>query len=129
MRAEQLPQVAAAFAPVDTPIHVADSREGWADALRALILSLYAGKMPPLDTSKVRPEGSILKTFGGLASGPEPLHRLRAFMVDLFRNAAGRQLTPLECHDLVCNIGEVVVVGGVRRRASAAACLMASMQK
>jgi hypothetical protein len=114
--------VASQFAEVAQPVHVADSREGWAAALRELVLTLYAGRVPPLDTSAVRPEGSILKTFGGLASGPEPLHRLHAFMARLFRGAAGRRLTPTECHDLVCNIGEVVVGGGVRRYAPRTCC-------
>lgn len=82
-----------------------------------------AGTVRPFDTSAVRPEGSILKTFGGLASGPAPLHRLHKFAVDLFTGAAGRKLTTVECHDLVCNIGEVVVVGGVRRCAPASCAL------
>lgn len=73
------------------------------------------GTVRPLDTRDVRPEGSILRTFGGLASGPRPLLELHAFMVHLFRGAAGRRLTPIECHDLICKIGEIVVVGGVRR--------------
>lgn len=112
--------MAATLKDVDTAVYVGDSREGWATALRELVLSLYAGRVPPLDTRDVRPEGSVLKTFGGLASGPEPLHRLRDFMATLFRGAAGRKLTPVECHDLICNIGEVVVVGGVRRCALSA---------
>lgn len=107
--------VAAQHAAAAAPIYVADSREGWATALRELTAALYRGDVPQLDTRDVRPEGSILRTFGGLASGPAPLHELHAFMVDVFRGAAGRRLSPLECHDLVCKIGEIVVVGGVRR--------------
>jgi hypothetical protein len=83
---------------------------------------LDAGSVPPLDTSTVRPEGAILRTFGGLASGPEPLHRLHAFMARFLRGAAGQRLTPLECLDLVCNIGEVVVGGGVRRYTPRTCC-------
>ena len=107
--------MAATFSDVLKPVYVGDSREGWASALRELVLSLYAGQVRTFDTRDVRPEGAVLKTFGGLASGPEPLHRLQEFLVRLFKDAAGRKLTPLECHDMVCKIGEVVVVGGVRR--------------
>eukprot|EP00892_Ulva_mutabilis_P001880 jgi/Ulvmu1/11693/UM008_0103.1 len=114
---DKLPIVAAEFTTAPEPIYVGDSREGWSRALRALTASLYDGTVRELDTRDVRPEGAILRTFGGLASGPRPLHELHAFMLDLFRGAAGRRLTPLECHDLVCKIGEIVVVGGVRRSA------------
>jgi ribonucleoside-triphosphate reductase (thioredoxin) len=117
-RAEQLPVVADRFEESSTPVYVADSREGWASALRELVLSLYCGKIQKFDTRDVRPAGSILKTFGGIASGPEPLHGLQSFFVSLFRNAAGRRLTPLECHDCICHIADIVVVGGVRRCAS-----------
>lgn len=110
--------MATTFSEGHAPVYVGDSREGWAEALRELVLALYAGKVCAFDTRDVRPEGAVLKTFGGLASGPEPLHRLQAFLVDMFKGAAGRKLTPLECHDMVCNIGEVVVVGGVRRCAA-----------
>lgn len=113
--ADQLPVIAAEFTASPEAIYVADSREGWASALRALVAALYRGEVPQLDTRDVRPEGSILRTFGGLASGPQPLHELHEFMVELFQRGAGRRLTPLECHDLVCKIGEIVVVGGVRR--------------
>ena len=106
-----------------TPIHVRDSREGWSEGLRQLLRGLYAGKLHPFDTADVRPKGAILQTFGGLASGPGPLHDLHAFAEKVFREAAGRRLTPLECHDLVCKIGESVVVGGVRRCSSHAVLL------
>jgi hypothetical protein len=119
MHADQLPVVPERIEQSGVAICVEDSREGWADALRLLLAGLYSGVLRPLDTSAVRPEGSILKTFGGLASGPRPLHELHEFAAATFRGAAGRRLTPLECHDLVCKIGESVVVGGVRRCACA----------
>lgn len=99
----------------DIVIKVADSKIGWAKAFRELIHLLYAGQVPSWDMSKVRKAGARLKTMGGRASGPEPLQELFRFTINLFRNAAGRKLTSLECHDLVCKIAEIVVVGGVRR--------------
>ena len=113
----QLPIVNEHFEDSSTVITVADSKAGWARALRELIAMLYAGQKPMIDYSLVRPAGSRLKTFGGRASGPEPLEDLFKFTVRLFEQAAGRRLTSLECHDLVCKIAEVVVVGGVRRSA------------
>ena len=113
----QLPMVNEHFEDSSTVITVADSKAGWARALRELIAMLYAGQKPMIDYSLVRPAGSRLKTFGGRASGPEPLEDLFKFTVRLFEQAAGRRLTSLECHDLVCKIAEVVVVGGVRRSA------------
>lgn len=113
--ADQLPVVPHNITDSSTAIHIGDSREGWAEGLRQLLRGLYAGTLRPFDTSDVRPEGAILQTFGGLASGPAPLHELHAFAEKVFREARGRRLTPLECHDLVCKIGESVVVGGVRR--------------
>ena len=101
----------------DTIITVEDSKEGWAHSLRQLISLLYGGFIPKWDTSKVRPAGARLKTFGGRASGPGPLEELFRFFVATFRNAQGRRLSSLECHDLMCKIGEIVVVGGVRRSA------------
>lgn len=98
-------------------ITVHDSKEGWAKAYRLLIASLYAGEIPTWDVSKVRPAGAPLKTFGGRASGPEPLVDLFQFTIKTFKGAQGRKLNTLECHDLMCKIGEVVVVGGVRRSA------------
>ena len=112
-----LPIVADTIEPTDTVIHVADSKMGWAKAFRELVSLLYVGNIPKWDTSRVRPAGSPLKTFGGRASGPAPLEELFNFTVDLFKGASGRRLTDLECHDLCCKIGEVVVVGGVRRSA------------
>jgi len=114
---EQLPRVAEDFHDTDTCIIVRDSKLGWAKALKELIAMLYAGQVPSWDVSRVRPAGSPLKTFGGRASGPEPLVDLFKFCVRTFKAAAGRRLTTLECHDIVCKIAEIVVVGGVRRSA------------
>ncbi len=113
----ELPRVSEDFHPSDTVITVADSKLGWAKGLKELVGMLYIGQIPRWDLSKVRPAGAPLKTFGGRASGPEPLESLFNFAVDIFRNAAGRKLSSLEAHDLVCKIAEVVVVGGVRRSA------------
>jgi len=98
-------------------IDVKDSKEGWCEALRKLINYLYAGTIPLWDVSKVRPAGAPLKTFGGRASGPEPLVSLFIYVVNKITTAKGRQLKPIEAHDIMCKIGEVVVVGGVRRSA------------
>lgn len=117
----QLPTVAEDFHESDTTIVVADSKLGWAKSLKELLGLLYAGQIPQSDTSKVRPAGSPLKTFGGRASGPEPLIELFRFCIETFKAAAGRKLTTLECHDIVCKIADIVVVGGVRR--SALICL------
>lgn len=117
----KLPEVAEEFHEVDTTIRVADSKQGWAGALRQLISLLYAGHVPKWDFTGIRPAGARLKTFGGRASGPAPLGELFTFTVGLFRKAAGRKLNSIECSDLVCKIAEVVVVGGVRR--SALICL------
>lgn len=113
----QLPVVAEEFHDTDTTIVVADSKLGWAKALKEMIGLLYAGQVPKWDLSKVRPAGAPLKTFGGRASGPEPLNQLFLFCVSTFKNSAGRKLTSVECHDIVCKIAEIVVVGGVRRSA------------
>jgi len=112
-----LPDVAEEFHPSDTKIVVADSKLGWAKAFKELLAMLYHGQVPKWDLSKVRPAGAPLKTFGGRASGPEPLDDLFKFSVKVMRSAAGRKLTSLECHDIICKIAEVVVVGGVRRSA------------
>ena len=113
----QLPTIADEFFETDTTITVADSKLGWAKALKELIGMLYVGQIPRWDLSKVRPAGAPLKTFGGRASGPEPLESLMNFTVNVFKNAAGRKLSSIEAHDVVCKIAEVVVVGGVRRSA------------
>jgi ribonucleoside-diphosphate reductase alpha chain len=113
----KLPEIADDFFPTDTTIVVSDSKLGWAKALKELIHLLYGGQIPKWDTSKLRPAGARLKTFGGRSSGPGPLEDLFRFAVRLFRNAAGRKLTSVECHDLVCKIAQIVVVGGVRRSA------------
>ena len=113
----QLPVVADDFNMSDTTIVVADSKLGWAKSLKELVGMLYVGQIPRWDLSKIRPAGAPLKTFGGRASGPEPLESLFKFAVSLFQNASGRKLSSLECHDLVCKIAEIVVVGGVRRSA------------
>lgn len=112
-----LPIIAAEFRHVDDTIVVQDSKLGWAKAYKKLLSSLYEGDIPKVDYSKIRPAGARLKTFGGRASGPEPLRRLFEFSVDTFKQAAGRRLTSIEVHDLMCMIGEIVVVGGVRRSA------------
>ncbi len=114
---KKLPTVAETFEDSDTTIVVADSKKGWAKAYRELISLLISGQVPKIDYSKVRPAGTRLKVFGGRASGPEPLRELMEFTINTFRNAAGRKLYPIECHDIVCKIAEIVVVGGVRRSA------------
>jgi len=114
---EQLPIVPDELFTTETTIQVADSKLGWAKALKELVHLLYAGQIPSWDVSKVRPAGAPLKTFGGRASGPQPLTDLFKFVVATFKKAAGRRLTTLESHDIVCKIAEIVVVGGVRRSA------------
>lgn len=121
---KQLPEIPDELHPTETVIKVRDSKIGWASAYRELVSLLYAGKVPSWDTSKVRPEGTPLKTFGGRASGPGPLEELFRYTVTVFRHAAGRKLTSEECHGIVCKIGDIVVVGGVRR--SALLCLFNS---
>jgi len=113
----KLPDVAEEFHETDTVIHVADSKIGWAKAYRELISLLYSGQLPKWDIDGVRPAGAPLKTFGGRASGPEPLVDLFTFTVEIFRQAAGRKLSSIECHDICCKIAQIVVVGGVRRSA------------
>ena len=103
--------------PIDHTIVVRDSKGGWSDAFRQLLAHLYAGHIPKWDTSKVRPAGAKLKVFGGRASGPQPLIDLFNFAVSTFKNAVGRKLNSVECHDLVCKVADIVVVGGVRRSA------------
>ena len=114
---EKLPMVGEEFHETDTVIKVGDSRPGWAKSLKELIAMLYSGQIPKFDVSEVRPAGARLKTFGGRASGPQPLLELFDFCIQKFKAAAGRRLYPIECHDIMCKIGEVVVVGGVRRSA------------
>jgi ribonucleoside-diphosphate reductase alpha chain len=114
---EKLPIVNEDMHSTSTVIKVGDSRPGWAKSLRELIAMLYAGQIPQWDVSEVRPAGARLKTFGGRASGPAPLEELFEFIIDIFKGAKGRRLYPIECHDIMCKIGEVVVVGGVRRSA------------
>ena len=113
----QLPTVNEHFEHSRTTIKIGDSKAGWARAFRELIALLYQGQIPRIDPSEVRPAGARLKTFGGRASGPQPLIDLFDFTIGIFKNAAGRKLTPLEAHDIMCKVGEVVVVGGVRRSA------------
>ena len=113
----KLPEVAEDFHDTDTTIVVADSKVGWAKAYKELLQLLFAGQIPSWDVSKVRPAGARLKTFGGRASGPDPLVDLFRFSVEVIRNAAGRKLTSIECHDLMCKVADIVVVGGVRRSA------------
>ena len=113
----KLPEIPEQLYDCDTIITVRDSKEGWAKGLRMLISLLYAGEIPKWDLTQLRPAGAPLKTFGGRSSGPDPLNDLFKFIVRIFKNAHGRKLTSLECHDIMCKIGEVVVVGGVRRSA------------
>ena len=113
----KLPEVPDELYKSDTTIVVSDSKEGWAKALRQLISLLYAGEIPKWDTHKVRPAGAKLKTFGGRASGAEPLEDLFRFTCETFVAAKGKKLSSIQSHDLMCKIGEVVVVGGVRRSA------------
>ena len=113
----QLPTVSEHFENTKSTIVVADSKAGWARAFRELIAMLYSGQIPVVDVSNVRPAGARLKTFGGRASGPQPLVDLFDFTIGKFKEASGRKLTASECHDIMCKVGEVVVVGGVRRSA------------
>jgi len=113
----KLPAVSETLEYSDSVINVGDSKEGWARGFRELIGSLYQGSIPQWNMDKVRPAGALLKVFGGRASGPEPLEDLFRFTVDTFKDAAGRKLNSLQCHDIMCKIGDVVVVGGVRRSA------------
>jgi len=114
---ERLPEVNKDMMNTETVIRVKDSKLGWASAYRELISLLYSGRVPQWDLSKIRPAGSRLKTFGGRASGPEPLDELFRYTVETFKTAKGRKLTTLEVHDVVCKIADIVVVGGVRRSA------------
>ena len=113
----KLPTIPETLAKDTRAIKVGDSKEGWATALHSLISTLYSGVIPSWDLSAIRPAGARLKTFGGRASGQEPLNDLFNFVVEKFKAATGRKLTSIECHDIMCKIGEVVVVGGVRRSA------------
>tara|TARA_R110000868_G_scaffold142377_1_gene359660 strand:- start:456 stop:2126 length:1671 start_codon:yes stop_codon:yes gene_type:complete len=114
---DKLPEVPHRMFDSASTIVVSDSKEGWAKSLRQVIALLYSGEVPKWNTDKVRPAGARLKTFGGRASGPKPLHELFEFVVRKFKCASGRKLTTLECHDIMCKVAEVVVVGGVRRSA------------
>ena len=105
------------FEETDDVVSVTDSKEGWARGLRDLISLLYTNRVPKIDTSKIRPAGARLKVFGGRASGPAPLEELFDFTIQTFKKAKGRKLTSIECHDIMCKVGQVVVVGGVRRSA------------
>ena len=113
----KLPTLPERFKEVDDVIVVGDSKLGWAKAFKKLLSSLWEGDIPKIDYSKIRPAGSRLKTFGGRASGPDPLRKLFNFTLELFKQAASRKLNSLEVHDIMCMIGEIVVVGGVRRSA------------
>ena len=113
----KLPPVPEKLEKSDTVIVVEDSKQGWAKAYRELLALLWTGHIPAIDVSKVRPSGARLKTMGGRSSGPQPLINLFDFTIAKFKNATGRNLKPIECHDIMCKIGEVVVVGGVRRSA------------
>lgn len=114
---DKLPEVPEELHPSDFVINVKDSKIGWATAFKQLLALLYSGSVPSWDVSAVRPAGARLKTFGGRASGPEPLVELFEFTTLLFNRAKGRRLSSLECHDLMCKVADIVVVGGVRRSA------------
>jgi len=114
---DKLPTISDNFHDSDTVIRVGDSKPGWAKAYRELIALLYAGQVPQIDVSAVRPAGERLKVMGGRASGPQPLVELFNFSIETFQKARGRKLFPIECHDLMCKVGEIVVAGGVRRSA------------
>jgi ribonucleoside-diphosphate reductase alpha chain len=114
---DKLPPIPESINPCDDTIVVGDSKLGWAKAFKKLLSSLWEGDIPTIDYSRVRPAGARLKTFGGRASGPEPLKRLFDFVTETFINSRGRKLTSIEVHDITCMIGEIVVVGGVRRSA------------
>jgi len=113
----KLPEISEEFHDTDTTIVFADSKIGWASGYRELVSLLYSGKVPKLDFTRIRPAGAPLRTFGGRASGPEPLRDLCRFTTEVFKGARGRRLTTVEAHDVVCKIAEIVVVGGVRRSA------------
>jgi len=113
----KLPALPETLEKSSTTVIVGDSKEGWAKAYRELLGLLWAGQIPQIDISKVRPSGARLKTMGGRSSGPQPLVNLFDFTIQVFKGALGRQLKPIEAHDIMCKIGEVVVVGGVRRSA------------
>jgi ribonucleoside-diphosphate reductase alpha chain len=113
----KLPAVPEKLEKTTTTIVVEDSKQGWAKAYKELLAMLWAGQIPVIDVSKLRPAGARLKTMGGRSSGPQPLVNLFDFTIGKFKNATGRQLKPIECHDIMCKIGEIVVVGGVRRSA------------
>ena len=113
----KLPALPETLEKSNTVVIVGDSKEGWAKAYRELLGLLWAGQIPQVDVSKVRPSGARLKTMGGRSSGPQPLINLFDFTIQIFKGALGRQLKPIECHDIMCKVGEVVVVGGVRRSA------------
>ena len=114
---DKLPPIPSSINPCDDTIVVGDSKLGWAKAFKKLLSSLWEGDIPTIDYSRIRPAGARLKTFGGRASGPDPLERLFTFVINTFLNARGRKLNSLEVHDITCMIGEIVVVGGVRRSA------------
>ena len=114
---DKLPEVPEVLVDSQTTIVVRDSKEGWAKAFRMLIALLYAGEIPTYDVSMIRPAGARLKTFGGRASGPAPLVDLFKFTINMFKEAKGRKLSSYDCHSIMCKVGEIVVVGGVRRSA------------
>jgi ribonucleoside-diphosphate reductase alpha chain len=114
---EKLPEVPDELFDTDTTLHVADSKIGWAKAYKELIHMLYSGQIPKWELSKIRKAGERLKTFGGRSSGREPLDNLFRFTVEIFKDSKGRKLSSIECHDLMCKVAEIVVVGGVRRSA------------
>ena len=113
----KLPRIPNEFRNTDDVIVVGDSKLGWAKAFRKLLSSLWEGDIPNIDFSRIRGAGERLRTFGGRASGPDPLRKLFTYCISVFKGASGRNLNALEVHDIMCMIGEIVVVGGVRRSA------------
>src|SRR5208282_3248196 len=111
------PAIAETFYPSAVVLKVKDSKIGWSTTFKELIALLYTGMVPRWDLSELRPAGAPLRTFGGRSSGPAPLDELFKFTVETFKKAAGRKLTSIECHDIMCKVGDIVVVGGVRRSA------------
>ncbi len=114
---QQLPQIQKQTGERIATHVIADTKEGWCDALTLGLATWYAGKDVDFDFSMIRPAGARLKTMGGKASGPEPLRSLLAFARERILKRQGRRLRNIDAHDIICKIGECVVAGGVRRTA------------
>jgi len=112
---EQFPTIPKIEIDKKETIVIEDSRKGWADSLKYLVNSLFEGKDIDFDYSQLRPKGARLITMGGRSSGPAPLINLHQYIRETFFKAQGRKLTPIECSDIMNQIADSVVVGGVRR--------------